>query len=85
MIDATKEELLTFADVARRLPPNGRGNRIKPLTVWRWHKYGLKDNNNGIVRLEAKLLGRRLLTTMGCVQRFMDALNGGELKRNTIE
>lgn len=80
MIDATKEELLTFADVARRLPPNGRGNHIKPLTVWRWYKYGLKDNNNAIVRLEAKLLGRRLLTSMESIQRFMERLNDSDLK-----
>lgn len=74
MIDATTEKLVTFSDVVNLLPPTANGERLKPVTIWRWHRIGLQTQG-GVVKLEANKLGRRLLTSMEAIQRFMEKLN----------
>lgn len=63
-------ELVSLAEAARGLPPID-GVPVRPHTVWRWCKTGLRGK-----RLEHIRRGGRLATTREAVQRFLEAMQG---------
>jgi hypothetical protein len=68
MINILSEQPFTLRQIAALLP--GSNNRpVSYFTVWRWARGGHKG-----VQLETMPLGRRLVTSMEAVQRFMEAL-----------
>lgn len=76
-IDLVNEEVVTFAELARRVGRR-RGNRPTHIaTIHRWRQLGLND-----IRLAAAKQGGIWVTTMEAYQRFVDALTraatGGE-------
>lgn len=68
MIDINREELLTLAQAARRIPSRtGKGLHVS--TVGRWALKGLRG-----VKLETIQVGGTKYTSKEAVQRFFDAL-----------
>ena len=59
-----KEDVYAFSELARRLPRVG-GRRIHVSTIHRWCRMGVRG-----VRLEFRLLGGRMMTSVEAVDRF---------------
>ena len=70
MIDIQNEGLLTFAQVARALPPRRQGRPVNASTVHRWVRVGLRG-----VRLESIQVGGGRCTSIQALQRFFDRLS----------
>lgn len=72
MIHIGTDELLTFAEVAKRLPPSRTtGKHIHLATIHRWRRPGVKN-----IRLEAVRIGGGMwCTTWTAVQCFIDRLS----------
>lgn len=68
-IDFTKEEVLTFDEACKRLPPRRGGKRPVKSTLFRWSTYGV----NGEC-LETIKVGGATCTSMEALQRFFDKL-----------
>lgn len=68
-IDLVKEQVVTFAELARRLPRRRGGRPTHVSTLHRWRQNGL----NG-VRLSALRCGAIWVTTVEAYQRFVDDL-----------
>lgn len=71
MIDISKEELLTLAQAARRLPSRGEKG-MSPSTVWRWATNGLRGH-----RLEVIHVGGKRCTSVEALQRFFESIEEG--------
>jgi hypothetical protein len=69
MIDPSRETLIAFAELARRIPPTRRGRPVSVSTVWRWATRGVRG-----VRLESLRLPSRSVTSQEAFGRFIDAL-----------
>jgi hypothetical protein len=69
-IDPLNDEILTFAQAARRLPRLRNGRPVSPSTVWRWCSAGLHG-----VRLETVKVGGVTCTSTAALQRFFAALS----------
>lgn len=65
------EQLLTLADIARRLPPSHTGRQVNPTTVWRWATRGVKLPDRSVLRLEALRIGGRYVTSAEALDRFI--------------
>lgn len=74
MIDVAKEKLVTFADLARRLPRRRRNRPVHVATIHRWRSKGLRG-----VRLEAVRVGGAWHTTMEAFARFCERLTRPEI------
>ena len=72
------EQLLSFSQVARVLPPGRNGRPVAPSTVFRWVRDGVRG-----IRLEAIRIGGRWLTTREAVARFSAALTAAEAPSTT--
>lgn len=68
MIDVTSPEAISFAELARLLPRDGRGRKVSIRTLECWAKYGRSG-----VRLEATRLGRGWFTTRSAIAEFCAA------------
>lgn len=66
-IEFTNEQLLSFGDASKLLPP---GSRPSYATWWRWHRRGV-----GGVKLETIRVGGKRYTTAEAMQRFIAALS----------
>jgi hypothetical protein len=75
MIDPTREMLLTFSQLAHRIPPSRQGRPVSVSTIWRWATRGIRG-----VRLESLRLPSRSVTSAEAFARFIDALT-----RNSTE
>jgi hypothetical protein len=64
---------LSFAQVARRLPPSRRGRPVAPSTVWRWACQGVRTPHGERIRLETVRVAGRTLTTESALLRFLAA------------
>ena len=64
----TNETILSFSEAAARLP-RVNGKRIHPSSLWRWARKGVRG-----VRLETRLLGGRLVTSLEALERFTTRL-----------
>lgn len=69
MIDVKTDELLTFAELARRLPSRRNGRPVAVSSVHRWRLKGLHG-----VRLEAIKLGGCWVTSWQAFQRWCEAV-----------
>jgi len=72
-IDVAREQLLTFADLARRLPRRRRGRPVHTSTIHRWRSPGIRS-----VRLEAVRIGGAWHTSWEAFTRFCEALTALE-------
>jgi hypothetical protein len=68
-IEVDKERLITFAQLAKALPPRRGGRPVHPSTICRWRHPGLAG-----VRLEAVRVGGAWHTTWEAFARFCDQL-----------
>ena len=72
---------VTTPQAARLIPSNGvqadpskRGG-VNPSTVNRWIRFGVKSKSGTVVKLEAAMIGGRLMTSRAALLRFFAALN----------
>jgi hypothetical protein len=68
-IDPFTEEVLSFAQAARRLPRMRGGRPVSPATLWRWATSGLRG-----VRLETTHIGGTRCTSLEALARFFAGL-----------
>jgi hypothetical protein len=64
------EELLTLAELAKRLPRRRQNRPVHPSTVHRWRRPGIAG-----VRLECLRVGGVWCTSLAAVQRFCERLS----------
>lgn len=69
----TDETVLSFSEAARALP-RVNGRKIHATTLWRWARKGVQG-----VRLEARRLGGRFVTSLEALERFSRELAEREL------
>lgn len=69
-IDVANEELLTLAQLAKRLPRRRKGRPIHPSTIHRWRYPGIRE-----VRLECVRVGGVWYTSPAAFQRFCERLS----------
>ena len=72
MIDLAHEEVITFAEAAKRLPHRRGGRPTHVSTVFRWAQRGLRG-----VKLEYIQLGGTRVTSVEALGRFFDRLTTG--------
>lgn len=75
-IDWSEESILTFVEVAKRMPRRRRGRPVNVATIHRWAKNGVRG-----VRLESLRLGGGLVTSVEALQRFAESLTAGDGQR----
>lgn len=78
-IDLSKEEALTLAQAAARLPGR-KGQHPHPATVGRWCERGIRG-----VRLESIAVGGTVFTSAEALGRFLARLNPARGKRSKSE
>lgn len=69
MIDINSETIVTFSQLARRLPRRRKSRPTHVSTVHRWRQRGV-----GGIRLEAVRLGGMWVTSLEAYARFCEAL-----------
>jgi hypothetical protein len=69
MTDFANEQMITFHELARRLPRRRGGRPTHVSTIHRWRQRGVSG-----VRLSAVRCGSIWLTTWEAYQRFVDAI-----------
>lgn len=74
MPDFFLDEQVLSLDKARELIPGRDGQRVGFTTVWRWVTFGVLDPKGRRVKLEARRLGGRWLTSKEAIERFTIAL-----------
>jgi len=73
-----KEDCVSFAKAARKLP-KVRGNKhLAPSTLWRWAKNGRRTGSRRLVHLEWVRVGGTNCTSMEALLRFFYRLNDEE-------
>jgi hypothetical protein len=74
-LDLFREEALSLAQAARRLPSVRKGKPPHPATLFRWATTGRKSRNGNVVRLEMWRVGGTNCTSLEALARFFDRLN----------
>jgi hypothetical protein len=69
-IDPFTEQVLPFAQVARRLPSIRGGRAVNPATIWRWASHGVRG-----VKLETIQIGGTSCTSLDALRRFFARLD----------
>jgi hypothetical protein len=69
MIHSESEELISFAQLAARLPRRRRGRPVHVSTISRWRNPGLRG-----IKLEAVRIGGTWATSMAAFHRFCSQL-----------
>lgn len=67
MIDIRREQLITFAQAARKFPRKSSGKRLNAMTIARWARTGFSGRI-----LESTKVGRMRLTSIEAIQRFLE-------------
>jgi hypothetical protein len=80
MIDLESENVFTLTEAVKHLPRRNSGRRQHPSTVVRWAKKGLRG-----VQLETIRVGGTLCTSLEALQRFCNALSGGQTHQPTTQ
>jgi len=70
-----REQALSLAQAARRLPSVRGGKPPHPATLFRWATAGRKSRNGNVVRLEMWRVGGTNCTSLEALARFFDRLN----------
>ena len=78
MIEVNSEQIVTFAELAKRLPRRRRGRPTAVSTIHRWRLVGIKG-----IRLEAIRVGCSWVTSLQAYQRFCDALTSNVTKTDS--
>ena len=68
------DDLLTLADIARRIPGARGARRLHPATITRWILKGAKATDGTVVRLRATRVGHRWLVRAAHLDEFFAAL-----------
>jgi len=79
MIDINREQLITLAEAAGRVPSSRRGKKVHVGTPVRWHKHGIRG-----VKLECVRIGASLMTSVEALQRFAERLSAAQEANSTI-
>lgn len=74
-----REQTLSLAQAARRLPALRGGKSPHPATLFRWATAGRKGRNGTIIRLEIWRVGGTNCTSIEALLRFFDRLNDGAI------
>src|SRR5262245_18223544 len=69
LIDVSSEEIVTFSQLARRLPRRRNDRPVHVSTIHRWRIHGVKG-----ARLECVKIGGGWCTSMEAFQRWVDQL-----------
>lgn len=77
-INLISENVLSFGQAAKRVPPTRAGRPTSPSTIWRWFSHGCRAADGRLVRLEAVRLGGRWVTTLEAIGRFSAQLTCAE-------
>jgi hypothetical protein len=64
---------LSLGQAARCFPPYRESKPVNPSTIFRWITTGVRLQDGSRLRLEARRVGGRWLTSREAVQRFIDA------------
>ena len=72
-IDVLHETTLPLTEVPNHVPPMQGGKRISQSAVSRWVTHGIRTPA-GVIRLEARRLGRRWVTSHEALGRFLQGL-----------
>lgn len=83
-INLNSEQLLSFGQAARRLPPFRADRPVSPVTLWRWATRGVRRDDGTRVLLEAVRLGERWITSAEALQRFAVALTEREQQAKAV-
>ncbi|WP_410001163.1 DUF1580 domain-containing protein [Stieleria sp. JC731] len=75
-IDVFNEEVVSFAEAAKRLPKIRNGKKLHLSTLFRWAQAGKIANDGMRVRLETIQVGGTRCTSLEALQRFFDRLTG---------
>ncbi len=70
---------LQFADVGRLFVDPARPNGLRPGTVRRWAKDGVRAASGAKVFLEVLRIGGRVVTSREAIDRFLAAVNGSPI------
>src|SRR5262249_8075559 len=63
---------LNLAGAARLFPPHRGEKPVSPSTIFRWIMSGIRLADGRQIRLEARRVGGRWLTSPLAIQRFLD-------------
>jgi len=74
MIDISTETVITLKEAARQAPCRRRGRPTNVTTLFRWSTKGLRGHT-----LETMLYGGVRCTSVEALQRFLFALNSGDV------
>jgi len=77
-IDVFNEEVVSFAEAAKRLPKVRNGKKLHLSTLFRWAQAGKVANDGMRVRLETIQVGGTRCTSLEALQRFFDRLTGDQ-------
>ena len=72
--DLLKEDCMSFAKAARKLPKVRGENHMAPSTLYRWAKRGRRSQSGQIVHLEYVRVGGTNCTSMEALARFFARL-----------
>jgi hypothetical protein len=64
---------LNLAAAAHVFPPYREGTSVNPSTIYRWITTGVRLPDGSQLRLEARRIGGRWLTSREAIQRFIEA------------
>ena len=73
MIDYTKEQMLTFGEATKVIPPIRRGKKPHKSTVDRWARKGRKG-----IKLETLDIGGTPMTSVEALGRFFERLGNDQ-------
>ena len=74
--DLLKEECISFAEAARKLPKVRGKKHPSPSTLWRWAHDGRRCTTGEIARLEYIKVGGTNCTSIQALARFFQRLRG---------
>ena len=79
-IDFEKEQCLSLAKAARRLPALRGDKPPHPMTLYRWATTGLKARSGRRVKLETEMVGGTRVTSLEALSRFFERLDDVEYR-----
>ena len=73
-IDVFNEEVVSFAEAAKRLPKVRNGKKLHLSTLFRWAQTGKIAKDGMRIHLETIQIGGTKCTSLEALQRFFDRL-----------
>lgn len=70
-IELLSEQLISFSQAARMLPPSRCGRPVSPSCIWRWSRTGVRVGKK-VVLLESVRIASRLVTSVEAIKRFIE-------------